>query len=182
MPVKASNDKLGWKAPNFNLLNVDGEILSLEHIRGSYGTVIVFICNHCPYVISIAKRLSKEAHELKKLSINTVAIMSNDVIQYPQDSFENMKKFVKKYKFNFPYLFDETQQVAKKYGAACTPDIFGFNKDNLLAYRGRIDSGVMKLKNTKINRELYQAMVKIKNDGLGPSQQFNSFGCSIKWK
>ncbi len=182
MPVNASNDKLGWKAPDFNLLNVDEKTLSFNEMKGSKGTVIAFICNHCPYVISIAERLSKEANELKKLSINTIAIMSNDIVEYPQDSFENMKIFAKKYQFKFPYLLDENQQVAKNYGAVCTPDIFGFNKDNILAYRGRIDSGVMKSENTKINRELYNAMVKIKNDGLGPAEQFNSFGCSIKWK
>ena len=182
MPVNASNDKLGWKAPDINLLNVDEKTLSLNEMKGSNGTVIAFICNHCPYVISIAGRLSKEANELKKMSINTIAIMSNDIVEYPQDSFENMKIFAKKYQFKFPYLLDENQQVAKNYGAVCTPDIFGFNKDNTLAYRGRIDSGVMKSENTKINRELYYAMVKIKNDGLGPDEQFNSFGCSIKWK
>ena len=182
MPVNASNDKLGWKAPDINLLNVDEKTLSLNEMKGSNGTVIAFICNHCPYVISIAERLSKEANELKKLSINTIAIMSNDIVEYPQDSFENMKIFAKKYQFKFPYLLDENQQVAKNYGAVCTPDIFGFNKDNILSYRGRIDSGVMKSENTKINRELYHAMVKIKNDGLGPEEQFNSFGCSIKWK
>ena len=182
MPVNASNDKLGWKAPDFNLLNVNEKILSLKDISGSNGTVIAFICNHCPYVLKIIERFIKEANELKKISINTAAIMSNDVAQYPEDSFENMKIFAKKYKFNFPYLFDETQQVAKKYQAVCTPDIFGFNKDNILAYRGRIDSGVMKSENTEINRELYNAMIKIKNDGSGPDEQFNSFGCSIKWK
>ena len=182
MPVKASNDKLGWETPKFELLDINGEILSFDNIKGKNGTVIAFICNHCPYVIAIAKRLSNEAKELKKLSINSIAIMSNDVKQYPKDSYVNMKIFAKKYNFNFPYLFDENQNVARDFGAVCTPDIFGFNKNNILAYRGRIDSGVMKSDNTIIDRELYQAMIKIKNDGLGPSKQFNSFGCSIKWK
>ena len=108
--------------------------------------------------------------------------MSNDVSQYPDDSYENMKLFAKNYDFNFPYLFDETQNVAKEYGAVCTPDIFGFNNKNLLCYRGRIDSGVMNSDHKKIDRELYNAMVKIKNDGIGPDKQLNSFGCSIKWK
>jgi len=182
MSVNAPINQLNWEAPNFNLKSVSGSFWSLDQLMGKNGTVIAFICNHCTYVISIAERLSKEANELKKLSINTIAIMSNDIVEYPQDSFENMKIFAKKYQFNFPYLLDENQQVAKNYGAVCTPDIFGFNKDNTLAYRGRIDSGVMKSENTKINRELYYAMVKIKNDGLGPDEQFNSFGCSIKWK
>lgn len=182
MPVNATNDKFGWIAPDFNLLDVSGKKLSLNEILGSNGTVIAFICNHCPYVIAIAERLSKEAKELSKLSINTIAIMSNDVTQYPDDSYKNMKLFAKKYDFLFPYLFDESQEVAKQYGAVCTPDIFGFNNKKLLSYRGRIDSGVMKSNNQKIDRELYNAMVKIKNDGIGPDKQLNSFGCSIKWK
>ena len=182
MPVNATNHKFGWKSPEFSLLDVSGKILSLNELTGKNGTVIAFICNHCPYVVAIAKRLSNEAKELKKISINTIAIMSNDVTQYPEDSYENMKLFSKKYNFDFPYLYDETQEVAKQYGAVCTPDIFGFNNKHLLCYRGRIDSGVMKSDKKKIERELYNAMIKIKNDGSGPSQQFNSFGCSIKWK
>ena len=182
MPVNASNEKLGWKAPNFNLLDVSGKKLSLDDVKGENGTVIAFISNHCPYVVAIASRLSNEAKELKKQLINTVAIMPNDVFQYPDDSFENMIIFKKKYKFKFPYLYDETQYTAKNYGAVCTPDIFGFNKESLLCYRGRIDSGVMKTGNNNINRELYNAMIKIKNDGIGPKKQLNSFGCSIKWK
>ena len=182
MPVNATNDKLGWSAPNFNLRDVSENFLSLEHLKGENGTIIAFICNHCPYVIAIAERLSFEAKELKKLSINTIAIMSNDVNQYPEDSFENMKLFSKKYDFNFSYLFDQTQEVAKNYGAVCTPDIFGFNKSLELMYRGRIDSGVMNSNNSEIKRELYHAMVQIKNEGVGPKEQLNSFGCSIKWK
>ena len=182
MPVNASNDKLGWLAPTFNLKDVSENYLSLEQLKGENGTVIAFICNHCPYVIAIAERLSFEAKELKKLSINTIAIMSNDVSQYPEDSFDNMKLFSKKYDFNFSYLYDETQEVAKIYGAVCTPDIFGFNSSLELMYRGRIDSGVMNSKDLEIKRELYNAMKKIKNDRIGPKEQLNSFGCSIKWK
>jgi peroxiredoxin len=182
MPVNASNEKLGWLAPDFSLIDVSGDKMSLDHLTGENGTVIAFICNHCPYVLAIADRLSFEANELKKISINTIAIMSNDVDKYPEDSYENMINFAKKYSFKFPYLFDESQLVAKAYGAVCTPDIFGFNKDNKLAYRGRIDSGVMNSDISKIDRELYQAMLKIKNNNTGPDKQFNSFGCSIKWK
>ena len=182
MPVNASNDKLGWPAPYFNLLDISGHMKSLDQLKGQNGTVIAFICNHCPYVIAIAERLSFEANELKKISINTIAIMSNDVDQYPDDSFENMKIFAKKYFFKFPYLFDDTQLIAKAFGAICTPDIFGFNRENYLAYRGRIDSRVMRSDNSKIDRELYQAMVKIKNNNAVPDKQYNSFGCSIKWK
>ena len=182
MPVNASNDNLGWIAPSFNLKDLNEDFLSLNHLKGQNGTVIAFICNHCPYVIAISERLSFEAKELSKLSVNTIAIMSNDVNQYPEDSFEKMKIFSKKYDFSFSYLYDETQEVAKIYGAVCTPDIFGFDSKLKLMYRGRIDSGVMNSSNSKIDRELYNAMLKIKNDGVAPSKQFNSFGCSIKWK
>ena len=183
MPVNAPNENLDLLAPQFSLKNINNEIVSLDHTKGSNGTVIVFICNHCPYVKAIANRLKKEADELLKHSINTIAIMSNDVTNYPEDSFDNMKIFSEKYKFNFPYLYDETQEVAKKYKAVCTPDFFGFDKNLKLKYRGRIDSGVMKLHNTSdIERDLFNAMIKIKNEGEGPANQINSIGCSIKWK
>ena len=127
MPVNAPNDNLDVLAPSFNLKNVDDKMVSLDNAKGLNGTVIVFICNHCPYVKAIASRLKKDADELLEHSINTIAIMSNDVINYPDDSFDNMKIFSEKYKFNFPYLYDETQEVAKNYNAVCTPDIFGFD-------------------------------------------------------
>ena len=183
MPVNAPNDILDIDAPSFNLLNIDNNLVSLDEARGKNGTVIAFICNHCPYVKAIANRLSKEADELLSESINTVAIMSNDIINYPEDSFENMKIFSKKYKFNFPYLFDETQEIAKKYNAVCTPDFFGFDKNLKLKYRGRLDSGVMNSDpNNKINRDLFNAMIDIKNLGMSLNEQINSVGCSIKWK
>ena len=144
--VNASERKFGWKASNFNLLSVDNKYYTLESLRNINGLVVVFICNHCPYVISIAERLSYEANELQKININTAAIMSNDVSQYIEDSYENMKLFSNKYNFNFQYLYDESQNVAKEYQAVCTPDFFGFNKNLELCYRGRIDSGVMKKK------------------------------------
>ena len=182
MPVNASNEKLGWKAPNFNLKNIDDINYQFEDLVGVNGTVICFICNHCPYVISLANRLSYEAKDLKKNGINTIAIMSNDTSKYPEDSFDNMKIFANKYNFDFPYLYDETQDTAKEFGAVCTPDIFGFNRKLLLQYRGRLDSAVMNKKEQQIKRELYEAMIKIKFDDIGPSIQKNSFGCSIKWK
>ena len=182
MSVNAPNDKLGWKAPDFNLNNINNNVYTLEALRGQNGTVIAFICNHCPYVIAIAERLSFEAKELKKSEINTIAIMSNDANQYPEDSFENMVVFAKKYAFDFPYLHDKSQKIARNYGAVCTPDIFGFNSDLILQYRGRLDSGVINSKDKNIKRELFEAMNKIKSDGIGPLKQFNSFGCSIKWK
>ena len=183
MPVNAPNDNLDFSALPFNLKNINDEMLDLENGKGLNGTVVVFICNHCPYVKAIANRLKKEADELFQHSINTIAIMSNDVINYPEDSFENMKIFSEKYNFNFPYLYDETQEVAKKYGAVCTPDFFGFDKNLKLKYRGRLDSGVMNSpKTSEIERDLFNAMIKIKNEGLGPKNQSNSIGCSIKWK
>jgi len=182
MPVNAPNEQLDLIAPDFELLSVDNNKYSLNSLVGEKGTVIVFICNHCPYVIAIAERLSFEAKELKKIGINTAAIMSNDVLAYPEDSFENMQKFSSKYNFNFPYLFDDTQEIAKNFNAVCTPDIFGFNSNLKLKYRGRIDSGVMNRDDKKIKRELFHAMEVISRIGIGPSKQYNSFGCSIKWK
>ena len=182
MPVNASNTKFGWIAKDFKLLSIDDEFYSLEKLRGIKGTLIVFICNHCPYVISIAERFSYEANELSKIGVNTIAIMSNDVKNYPEDSFEKMKDFAKKYDFNFPYLYDEDQYVAKNYAAVCTPDFFGFNQLLELQYRGRIDSGPMNSTNSKIKRDLYEGMKLIIETGEGPVKQFNSFGCSIKWK
>ena len=182
MPVNAPNNNLEMIAPPFKLLNIDNNFVSLEEYKGQNGTVIVFICNHCPYVKAIAGRLKKEAEELYSHSINTIAIMSNDVINYPEDSFENMKLFADKYNFEFPYVYDETQEIAKNYNAVCTPDFYGFDKDLQLKYRGRIDSAEFNKYNDQIERDLFNAMIKIKNEGMGPKIQYNSIGCSIKWK
>ena len=183
MPVNAPIYNLDILAPSFNLQNIDNQMISLDDVKGKNGTVVVFICNHCPYVKAIANRLKKDSDELLEHSIRTIAIMSNDVVNYPEDSFENMKLFVQKYKFNFPYLYDENQEVAKNYNAVCTPDFYGFDKNLKLKYRGRTDSGIMNSeKNNHIERELFNAMINIKDKGIGPSKQFNSIGCSIKWK
>ena len=182
MSVNGPNEQLDLIAPDFELLSVDKNMYSLNCIAGEKGTVIVFICDHCPYVIAIAERLAFEANESKKIGINTAAIMSNDVLSYPEDSFDNMQKFSSKYNFDFPYLFDNTQEIAKKYSAVCTPDFFGFNNKLKLQYRGRIDSGVMNRNDNNIKRELFYAMETISRTGIGPSKQYNSFGCSIKWK
>ena len=181
MPVNATNNKLGMKASNFNLLSVDDKFYTLKDLIGEKGTVVAFLCNHCPYVIRMAERFSYEANELKKIGIATLAIMSNDVKSYPDDSFKKMKIFAKKYQFNFPYLYDSTQSVARNFGAICTPDIFGFNKDLILEYRGRINSDVTINQNKDIKRELFYAMELIAKTNHGPKKQFNSFGCSIKW-
>ena len=182
MPVNAPNIELAWKAPHFKLLSVDNKFYSFDDIKKKKGTVIAFICNHCPFVIKIIERFVFESIELKKIGIATCAIMSNDVIEYPQDSFNNMKNFANQHKFNFQYLFDQDQHVAKNYKAVCTPDIYGFNRYDYLEYRGRIDSGVMNSGNKKIKRELFYAMEAIAKTNKSPAKQFNSFGCSIKWK
>ena len=181
MSVNASNYKSNFIAPEFDLISVDEKYYKLKNLTGKKGTVIAFICNHCPYVTSIIDRFVYETNELEKIGIKTIAIMSNDTKLYPDDSFENMKIFSKKNNFNFPYLFDEKQEVAKSYDAQCTPDIFGFDKDNLLKYRGRLDSGVINNSNKNIKRELFYAMELISKTNNGPIEQFNSFGCSIKW-
>ena len=183
MPVNTSSIcEFGWKAENFILLSVNTQKYSLQDLKGKNGTVVTFICNHCPYVISIADRLTYESEQLKKINVNMIAIMSNDVKSYPEDSFENMKKFSAKYRFNFQYLYDSTQEVAKNYNAVCTPDFFGFNRKLELQYRGRIDSKVNNNNNNKKVRELFNAMKLIADTDIGPKEQNNSFGCSIKWK
>ena len=181
MPVNALNNELNWEAPDFKLLSVDDNYYTLKDLIGANGTVIAFICNHCPYVIKIIDRFVYEVAEMKKIGVSTIAIMSNDIKSHPSDSFENMKIFSKKNNFNFQYLYDSTQKIAHKYQAICTPDIYGFNKFQKLQYRGRIDSGVMGKNNKNIKRELFYAMKEIANTNFGPKEQFNSFGCSIKW-
>lgn len=166
---------------DFKLKNTDGTMVSLDDVQGENGTVVMFICNHCPYVIAVIDRLVRDCKALEKHGIGCVAIMPNDVKNYPADSFENMKNFADKYNFSFPYLIDETQEVAKAYGAVCTPDIFGFNADGQLQYRGRVDSAGKSEANENTVRELYEAMIQIAETGKGPAQQTPSMGCSIKW-
>ena len=150
MPVNASNSNLDWQAPDFNLISVDEQYYSLSQLTGENGTLIAFICNHCPYVIRIIKRFVYESIELNNIGVSTIGIMSNDVKQYPEDSYEKMREFSLKYNFKFHYLYDSTQQVAKDYRAVCTPDIFGFNKNLQLKYRGRIDSKVVEEDNNDV--------------------------------
>ena len=171
----------GEKAKNFNLTSIENKKISLEDVRGKNGTLIMFICNHCPYVKAVIKDIVEDVKYLESFGIKSAAIMSNDVKNYPEDSFENMITFSKSNNFSFPYLFDSSQEVAKNYGAVCTPDFFGYNKNLQLQYRGRI----RELKNLKPVREgdsdLKLAMKLIAESGNGPKSQIPSMGCNIKW-
>ena len=171
----------GEKARNFDLLSTENKKISLDNVKGKNGTLIMFICNHCPYVKAVIKDIVKDAEYLETLGIKSAAIMSNDVKNYPEDSFENMISFSKTHIFTFPYLIDETQEVAKEYGAVCTPDFFGYNKNLELQYRGRIKE----LKNLKPvgkgDSDLNVAMKLIATSGRGPKIQIPSMGCNIKW-
>jgi len=142
----------------------------------------MFICNHCPYVKAVTKDIVEDCKKLKDLGINSVAICANDAENYPEDSFDNMKKLASKHNFTFPYMYDETQEVAKLYGAVCTPDFFGFNKDHKLQYRGRLDASRKEAGSTDLRRDLFEAMKLVAQTGKGPSDQIASMGCSIKWK
>jgi peroxiredoxin len=171
----------GKPAIDFALPGVDGKTWTLADCRGEKGLLVMFICNHCPYVKSVRERIVRDARELQALGINSVAIMSNDPTDYAEDSFENMQKVAAELQFPFPYLFDETQEVAKAYGAVCTPDFFGYNADLELQYRGRLDES---RKETVPNarRDLFEAMKQVAETGHGPAEQVPSMGCSIKWK
>ena len=171
----------GWRARGFSLPGVDGKSHTLEQLRGTKGTLIAFICNHCPYVKSIIGRLVREAEALRELGISTIAICANDAANYPEDSFDNMKIFALQHGFTFPYLHDQTQEVARAYDAVCTPDFFGFNGKLELQYRGRLDESKTKLV-ANARRELYEAMKLVAETGQAPREQTASMGCSIKWK
>lgn len=171
----------GWKAPDFVLKGVDGKTWTLADTRGPNGTLVVFICNHCPYVKAVIGRLAEEAQALKGVGVGTIAIMPNDTKISPDDSFDNMRAFAKKHQFTFPYVIDETQSVGRAYDAQCTPDFFGFNAKDELQYRGRLDASRTSLV-PGARRELYEAMKQVAETGRGPEQQTPSMGCSIKWR
>ncbi len=171
----------GWKAREFDLPGVDGRRHTLESARGKNGLLVMFICNHCPYVKSIRERIIRDTRELLQHGINSIAIMSNDPADYPEDSFDNMKRVAQEFGYPFPYVLDETQQVAKDYGAVCTPDFFGFNSKLELQYRGRLDAS-RKETAPDAARDLFEAMVQVASTGQGPREQVASMGCSIKWK
>ena len=171
----------GWKAVDFALEGIDGRTYTLETVRGPNGALVMFICNHCPYVKSVVGRIVRDVEDLRAVGIGSVAIMSNDTESYPEDSFENMKLFADLHRIRFPYVIDRSQAVARAYGAACTPDFFGFNKSLELQYRGRLDAS----KTTLVKdapRELYEAMRLVAKTGRGPVEQIPSMGCSIKWR
>lgn len=171
----------GARAPVFALPGVDGRIWSLAECRGPKGALVMFICNHCPYVKAVRSRIIRDARDLQTLGIGVVAISSNDPADYPEDSFDSMKQVAAQYGYPFPYLFDESQAVAKAYGAICTPDFFGYNDRLELQYRGRLDES-RKEAAPNARRDLYEAMKQVADTGRGPDEQIPSMGCSIKWK
>ncbi len=170
----------GWQAPDFDLLGVDGKRYTLADARGEKGLLVMFLCNHCPYVKAIRPRLVQDLRELKALGVNAIAIMSNDPTDYPEDGFEHMQAVAKEFDFPFPYVIDPTQAVAKAYGAVCTPDFFGFNGKLELQYRGRFDES-RKETAPDSTRDLFHGMKLVAETGSGPREQIPSIGCSIKW-
>lgn len=182
MAVETPICDFGWQAPDFSLKATDGNIYSLADIKGEKGTVIIFICNHCPYVKSVIDRIVRDIKALKSYGVKGAAICSNDANDYPEDSFENMISFAEQHSFTFPYLHDVSQNVAKQYGAVCTPDFFGFDKDLGLQYRGRLDESQREAAAPDAKRELFEAMISVTETGAGPDHQIPSMGCSIKWK
>jgi peroxiredoxin len=182
MPVQTPICDFGQKALPFRLKSTENKIISLDDIKGENGTLIMFICNHCPYVKAVTKEILEDCNELKKIGVKTVAICSNDFVNYPEDSFDNMIKFSNDNQFNFPYLHDETQEIAKSYDAVCTPDFFGYNNNLELQYRGRL----RELKNfipvKDEESDLLKAMRQVAETGNGPKDQAPSAGCGIKWK
>ncbi len=182
MPIQTPICDFGKKAIPFELKSTDQTILKLNDFKGENGTLIMFICNHCPYVKAVTKDIVEDCNNLKKFGINSIAICSNDAVNYPEDSFENMIKFAYENNFNFPYLTDETQEVAKSYNAVCTPDFFGYNKDLELQYRGRIRELKKLIPVRSVESDLFQAMKQIAETGKGPKEQIPSAGCGIKWK
>ena len=173
---------LDTPASNFRLPATDGRTYALEDIAGKNGTVIVFICNHCPYVKAVIGRLVADARTLMAEGVGFAAICSNDAAAYPEDSFEAMQRFARAHAFPFPYLHDEDQSVARAYGAVCTPDFFGYDANGRLKYRGRLDEGRTSPPPAGARRELVEAMRAIAATGIAPPGQVPSIGCSIKWK
>ncbi len=182
MAVSTPVCDFGWKAPGFGLPATDGKTYTLPEIAGPNGTLVMFICNHCPYVLAVLERLIVEARALQSMGMGVAAICSNDATTHPADSFENMGRLARERGLPFPYLHDENQDVARAWGAACTPDFFGLNAAGELQYRGRLDSSGRGTAGPDNRRELFEAMRQIAATGQGPADQTPSVGCSIKWK
>ncbi len=174
--------EFGWPATPFDLPGVDGRQHTLKTASGPRGLLVMFLCNHCPYVQAILPRLLHDTRALAALGIGSIAIMSNDPTDYPEDSWDNMKRVAQELDFPFPYVLDATQDVARRYGAVCTPDFFGFNADLHLQYRGRFDASRKEAAPEGTPRELFKAMELIALTGQGPREQTPGIGCSIKWR
>jgi peroxiredoxin len=172
----------GTPIVDFSLPGTDGKTHALADVKGENGTLVMFICNHCPYVMAVIDRIVRDAKALQALGVGVVAISANDVGTYPQDGPEHMVTLAEKHGFTFPYLYDESQQVAKAFGAVCTPDFFGYNAAGELQYRGRLDASNREAGPTDLKRELFEAMKRVAETGKGPQEQIASIGCSIKWK
>ena len=172
----------GWKAVDFALPGVDGKTYSLKDVAGPNGLLVMFICNHCPYVKAVIERIVRDVRELQTLGIGAVAIMANDPAEYPEDSFDNMKALAERLDFPMPYVLDASQEVAKAYGAVCTPDFFGFNREMGLQYRGRLDESRKETAPEGVRRDLFEAMKQVAETQRGPAEQIPSMGCSIKWR
>ncbi|WP_347266571.1 thioredoxin family protein [Paracoccus sp. (in: a-proteobacteria)] len=182
MAVRPPVCDFGARAPDFTLPDPDGKLFSLADVTGTAGVLVMFICNHCPYVQAVIDRIRRDAAELQAHGIGVVAISANDAVQYPQDAPELMKAEARRHGFTFPYLYDESQAVARAYGAECTPDFFGYNAGLELQYRGRLDASGRSAAPEGTRRELFEAMLQIAETGHGPREQTASIGCSIKWK
>jgi len=179
--VTTPRGEIGWQAAPFDLPGVDGRRHTLDSARGPKGVVVMFICNHCPYVRAVVDKIVRDARDLSAQGIGSIAISSNDAATYPEDSFERMKAFATEHGFAFPYVYDESQDIARAYDAVCTPEFFGFNASLALAYRGRLDASG-RSSSAGASRELYDAMLQVAETGRGPAVQNASIGCSIKWR
>ena len=172
----------GWNPVDFDLPGVDGKRYRIADVRGENGLLVMFICNHCPYVKAVRERIVRDCLELQGQGIGSIAVMSNDPADYPEDSFDNMRKVAQQFRYPFPYVWDESQDVAKAYGAVCTPDFFGFNAALELQYRGRLDASRKETAPADVRRDLFEAMLQAARMGQGPLEQIPSIGCSIKWR
>jgi peroxiredoxin len=172
----------GWKAVDFALPGVDGKTYTLKDVAGPNGLLVMFICNHCPYVKAVIDRIVRDVRELREHGIGAIAVMSNDPTEYPEDSFANMAELARRLDFPMPYVLDESQAVAQAYGAVCTPDFFGFDRNLELQYRGRLDESRKETAPEGVRRDLFEAMKQVAQTQRGPADQIPSMGCSIKWR